>query len=79
MTGLIKTLKMLYPPTREESVLQTPKGLIVLNLCFIGVGNGSGGFKIHLIIDLFETLKMFYPPKGGCEAYRERVHKDNWF
>ena len=43
------------------------RGPFVFNLCFIGVGNGTGGFKNTIYSGLFENLKMFYPPEGVCE------------
>ena len=53
-----------YPEGSCECRL--PRGPLEYSFHFIGVGIGSGGFKILLIIGLFETLKMFYPPEGVC-------------
>ena len=47
-----------------QALRRGPKGRV-------GVGNDTGGFNLQTVFCLFETLKMFYPPKGICEADTE--------
>ena len=63
---------MFYPP---EGWCETSSQWVHLILFpFIGVGNGSRGFKFTG--GLFEILEMFYPPKGLCIAEPNGVHFD---
>ena len=58
-TGGFLTLKMFYPPEGLCGA-EPERGPIVFTLHFIGVGRGTGGFKMRPEIGLFENLKMFY-------------------
>ena len=40
-------------------------------MCYFGLGNVYWTFNLQAVFCLFETLKMFYPPKGLCKADTE--------
>ena len=58
-----------FIPRREaaNAAPKAPRGQIEYSFHFIGVGNVYLIFNFALVIRLFETLKMFYPPKGDAK------------
>ena len=59
---------------RRDSAEQIPKEVqLFLLMSYFVLGNVYWTFNLLTVFCLFETLKMFYPPKGLCFAeYRRR-------
>ena len=54
--------------SRRDSAKQIPKEVqLFLLMSYFGLGNVYWTFNLQTVFFLFETLKMFYPPKGLCE------------
>ena len=57
---------------RRDSAKQIPKEVqLFLLMSYFGLGNVYWTFNLQTVFCLFETLKMFYPPKGLCKADTE--------
>ena len=64
----ILTLTNIFIP-RRDSAKQIPKEVqLFLLMSYFGLGNVYWTFNLQAVFCLFETLKMFYPPKGLCKA-----------
>jgi len=75
-SGLFETVKLLYPPRDMRSIPKVVQ--LFIFMCYPPKGDpraypvGSICFKLYLSKrtsrrGLFETLKIFYPPKGDAE------------
>ena len=57
---------------RRDSAKQIPKELqLFLLMSYFGLGNVYWTFNLLAFFCLFETPRMFYPPKGLCKADTE--------
>ena len=70
--GYKKNVVLFIP--RRDSAKQIPKEVqLFLLMSYFGLGNVYWTFNLQAVFCLFETLKMFYPPKGLCIADTEEV------
>ena len=75
--AFLKSWKCFIP--RRDSAKQSPMGSIWYSSILLCLEKGVGTFKFAGVRGLFEILKMFYPPKGLCEAEPEWGPFDNSF
>ena len=65
--AFLRTRKCFIP--RRDSAEQSPKVVqLFLLMSYFGLGNLYWIFNLQAVFCLFETLKMFYPPKGRLLA-----------
>ena len=71
-SAFLKSWKCFIP--RRDSAEQIPKEVqLFLLMSYFVLGNVYCNFNFELVIRLFETPRMFYPPKGLCDS---RVPKE---
>ena len=69
---------MVFIP-RRDSAKQIPKEVqLFLLMSYFGLGNVYWTFNLLAVFCHFESLKMFYPPKGLYKAEPNGVHFDSF-